>query len=108
MAARQQLQVGSVIDGFVVAEKIHAGGMASLWRVTKDGVEVARHAAGDYFGEIALLRDVPRQATVTAATDVRLLTLDRVHFLDAMTGSSSAASEADRQIDRRLNVPPQP
>jgi hypothetical protein len=77
-------------------------------RVTKDGVEVARHAAGDYFGEIALLRDVPRQATVTAATDVRLLTLDRVHFLDAMTGSSSAASEADRQIDRRLNVPPQP
>jgi nucleotide-binding universal stress UspA family protein len=40
MAARQQLQVGSVIDGFVVAEKIHAGGMASLWRVTKDGVDI--------------------------------------------------------------------
>jgi nucleotide-binding universal stress UspA family protein len=40
MAARQQLQVGSVIDGFVVAEKIHAGGMASLWRVTKEGVDI--------------------------------------------------------------------
>ncbi|MDB5642010.1 MAG: serine/threonine protein kinase, partial [Hyphomicrobiales bacterium] len=40
MVARQQLQVGSVIDGFVVAEKIHAGGMASLWRVTKSGVDM--------------------------------------------------------------------
>jgi nucleotide-binding universal stress UspA family protein len=40
MVARQQLQVGSVIDGFVVAEKIHAGGMASLWRVTKAGIDI--------------------------------------------------------------------
>lgn len=40
MVARQQLQVGSVIDGFVVGEKIHAGGMASLWRVTKVGVDI--------------------------------------------------------------------
>jgi hypothetical protein len=30
MAARQQLQPGSVLDGFIIGEKIHAGGMASL------------------------------------------------------------------------------
>lgn len=40
MVARQQLQIGSVIDGFVVSEKIHSGGMASLWRVTKAGVDI--------------------------------------------------------------------
>ncbi len=40
MSARQQLQTGSVLDGFVVAEKIHSGGMASLWRVTKAGIDI--------------------------------------------------------------------
>jgi non-specific serine/threonine protein kinase/protein-serine/threonine kinase len=40
MVVRQQLQVGSVLDGFVVSEKIHTGGMASLWRVTKAGIDM--------------------------------------------------------------------
>jgi len=55
-----------------------------------------------------LLRDVPRQATVTATTDLRLFALDRAHFLDAMTGSSSASTAAHEEIDRRLSVPPKP
>ena len=70
--------------------------------VTADAKEVARYGPGGYFGEIALLRDVPRQASVTAIDEVRLITLERAHFLDAITGSSSAARAAQAEIGRRL------
>ena len=71
-------------------------------RVTVAGAEVARYGPGHFFGEIALLRDVPRQASVSALTDVRLLTLDRTHFLAAVTGSRSASTVANTVIDQRL------
>jgi len=71
-------------------------------RITVAGAEVARYGPGHFFGEIALLRDVPRQATVTAITDVRLLSLERTHFLAAVTGSRSAATLANSVIDQRL------
>jgi len=74
-------------------------------RVTVAGAEVAVYGPGESFGEIALLRDVPRQASVTALTDVQLATLDRGHFLAAMTGSIEAAAAADRMIDQRLGGP---
>jgi len=77
-------------------------------RVSVGGDEVVAYGPGGYFGEIALLRDVPRQASVDAATDVRLFALDRDRFLDAMTGSGSASSAADREIERRLGKPPTP
>ena len=44
------------------------------------GEQVAARGPGDYVGEVALLEDTPRTATVTAATDVRCLTLSAWDF----------------------------
>jgi MFS family permease len=58
--------------------------------------------AGEYFGEIALLRDVPRTATVTAATATRLYGLQRADFLAAVTGHAIAEAAAHEVISTRL------
>jgi len=70
--------------------------------VTIDGEHVADLGPGDFFGEIALLRNAPRNATVTASGLVRLLVLERMEFLDAVTGSHAASEAADRAVDQRL------
>ena len=70
--------------------------------VTSDGRPVATLGEGDYFGEIALLRDVPRTATVTARGDVELYALERDEFLGAVTGHAESVEAADAVIANRL------
>lgn len=58
--------------------------------------------AGDVFGEIALLQDVPRTATVTARDECLLYVLDRESFLCAVFSHASAAGAARRVVSERL------
>jgi MFS family permease len=66
---------------------------------------------GESFGEIALLHDVPRTATVRATVETRLLSLEREQFLAAVTGhrrSSQLAGSVvdDRWASREMTSPP--
>jgi len=70
--------------------------------VSSDGQHVATLGEGDYFGEIALLRDVPRTATVRAKGDVELFALERDEFLGAVTGHVESVEAADAVIANRL------
>jgi MFS family permease len=66
-----------------------------------DGELVAIRERSDCVGEIALLRDVPRTATVRARTPLRLYSLEKEPFIAAVTGHDTSAQAADRLIEER-------
>jgi MFS family permease len=74
--------------------------------VTRGRTSAGRLREGDGFGEIALLRDVPRTATVTAVSDVRLLSIEREDFLLALSGHADAGRAAALVADERLRGGP--
>jgi len=88
------IQVGEIGDKFYVVVEgeldIAAGNVQ------------ATAAGGDYFGEIALLRDVPRTATVTARTKALLYALPRNAFLATVTSHSAAYAAGQDVAEMRL------
>jgi MFS family permease len=88
---------------------IVAGEVGDRFYIVRDG-ELDISAAGthktihqaDYFGEIALLRDVPRTATVKALADTELYALQREDFLAVVTGHSAAHAAAHAVAEERL------
>jgi MFS family permease len=100
---RVELQAGATLfargdhaDSFFMLE---SGQLA----IELDGAVKVEEAPG-FVGEIALLRSVPRTATVRAASDVKLWALDRDDFLDAVTGHAWASSRADSVVVARLGA----
>lgn len=71
--------------------------------VTCDGRSVARLGRGEGFGEIALLRDGIRMATVTAVDDARLVAVEREAFLIAVTGHGETTSRVEEIVVGRLD-----
>ncbi len=65
---------------------------------------VRRMGPGDGFGEVALIRSVPRTATVEAVEPSSLLALGRSVFLEAVTGQRQALATAERVTDRWLDA----
>ena len=90
------IRQGEVGDRFFVVD-------AGVFSVTVDGVlRPHRLVRGDGFGEIALVKQVPRTATVTAREDGRLLALAAEDFLAAVTGTTDGAAIAQEVTTSHL------
>lgn len=73
--------------------------------VSGTGGRVSTLAAGDHFGEVALLRNVPRTATVRAVRDGLLLSLDKREFLAALSRDLSVSTRLEELAAARLEAP---
>lgn len=71
--------------------------------VSQQGRELRRLGPGDSFGEIALLRDVPRTATVEVAEPALVVALARPDFLRVLGSSTSSRTAADAIADNYLD-----
>jgi predicted MFS family arabinose efflux permease len=103
MRARpQELAAGeTIISQGEAGDAFHVIGSGHV-EVFVDGAYRRTQGSGEYFGEIALLRDVPRTATVTATEPVSLLTLDRDEFLAGIGSHAYSRRELERVAETRL------
>jgi MFS family permease len=96
-AGEEVFRQGDHGDRFYVIEDGEA-------EVIGNGRVVRTLGSGDGFGEIALLHDTLRSATVRARTPLRLYALDRRHFLSSVTGYESSEREAEALVLDRLTA----
>jgi hypothetical protein len=96
-ADEEVFQQGDLADRFYVIEYGEAD-------VVGDGRLIRTLRPGDGFGEIALLRNSMRTATVRARTALRLQTLESRHFRSTVGGYKSCEGEADALVLDRLSA----
>jgi MFS family permease len=94
-AGEEVVRQGEPGDRFFIVDEGSAEALA-------DGEVLSVLGPGDSFGEIALLREVPRTATVRARDDSVLLTLEREDFIPAVTGYAASLDSANAVIGMRL------
>ena len=73
-------------------------------RVTRNGKQIRDLGAGDFIGEIALVADVPRTATVTATSPVRLLVVTDRAFRGLLEQMPSIAKKVLQSLGERLHA----
>ncbi len=97
----QDLDAGSdVVRQGEPADDLYVARSGTL-RVTRDGVEIGTVGAGDWFGEIGLLEERPRTATVTTIVPTTLWRIPGDVFLDALDDAGAAPSAlVDAMADR--------
>ena len=71
------------------------------FEISAGGLQARAHE-GDHFGEIALLRDIARTATVTAVVDSKVWALERDDFLAAVTGHPGVRAAGEALVEERL------
>jgi thioredoxin reductase (NADPH) len=96
------LREGDTADRFYMVIK----GEAEASHREPDGSEVVigRFGPGDYFGEMGLLNDAPRQATIRARTSLELMALDRETFATLMKSSQATEAEVRRVAAERTRT----
>ena len=72
-------------------------------RVSRKGRKLRELGAGDFIGEIALVADVPRTATVTATSPVRLLVVTDRAFRGLIEKTPSVATKVLQSLGERLH-----
>jgi CRP-like cAMP-binding protein len=71
--------------------------------VTQKGKQIAELGAGEWFGEVALLTDLPRTATVTATSQVRVLVITDRAFRRAVRTMPSIALKVLEKVGERIH-----
>ena len=94
------------------AQVVREGARGDAFYVIIDGAAVVqasqkriRLGPGEYFGELALLDDGPRTATVVTETEALLLELPRTRFLKLVRDESSISVALLKELAVRLRVP---
>lgn len=73
-------------------------------QVLRDSTIVATLTDGQFFGEMALVSDEPRNATVKTVTDVEVLTLKKDDFRSLLADNASIASIVSYEVVKRANA----
>jgi CRP/FNR family cyclic AMP-dependent transcriptional regulator len=76
--------------------------------VTKDGQEIRAMGPGDFFGEIALLEDTPRTATVVAKTPLRFFVLTRQAFRSLLAHQPELERKVLTALQERVGTTSEP